>query len=103
MLAIETSGQQLIGIVHSHPHTDATPSLSDRREARYAVPHLIVGRLTGGPGDPQLRAWWLRDADATEVELELADQQGSLASTIRPPTASSTRSTSHDPSSFPER
>jgi proteasome lid subunit RPN8/RPN11 len=97
---IEADGDELVAIVHSHPSSDASPSLTDVREARWDLPQLIVG----GP-DGAVRAWRYGPDGPLELPLAILDgpQQGSSAATTRRSAASSTMSISHEPSSSPER
>lgn len=43
------------GIVHSHVHSPATPSITDLREARYPEALMVIATLAEEP--PALRAW----------------------------------------------
>jgi len=45
--ALDANDELLLAIYHSHPQGPATPSTSDLREARYAVPQLIAVPGTG--------------------------------------------------------
>ncbi len=57
-------GEQLLGSYHSHPQTDALPSLSDLAGAQGKTVQLIVGRDT-------VRVFRLYGGVATELELKL--------------------------------
>jgi [CysO sulfur-carrier protein]-S-L-cysteine hydrolase len=63
---IDKRGRRLLGIFHSHPHTNAYPSDTDRRQALYPVPYLI---LSG----PELRAFVLKDDDFVEEEVTIGE------------------------------
>ena len=75
---LEGSGQELVGIFHSHPNGPAVPSATDLREARYRVVHLVADASSG-----ELRAWRIQGACAYEVPLVIGDT-GKL---IRAPTS----------------
>jgi proteasome lid subunit RPN8/RPN11 len=52
--AARACGREVLGFYHSHPHSDATPSSSDRAEAYYPDHlYLIVG-LRGEPAEVRL-------------------------------------------------
>lgn len=72
VLGIEDAGQDLVAIFHSHTHTAAVPSPTDRRQARYPVVHLLAS-LTDPHAAPaeSLRAWRIEDGESREVRLEL--------------------------------
>jgi proteasome lid subunit RPN8/RPN11 len=60
-------GEQLVGIVHSHPRGPASPSQRDIREAHYReAAHLIVS-LAGER--PEIRAYRITAREAIEIEL----------------------------------
>ena len=103
---IEAAGDELVATFHSHPVTDAVPSATDRREARYPVPQLIA-TLAGGTGEARLRAWSVEAGESRELRLEVSPgpPQQSVASleTMRGAMGSSAMSTAHEPSSFPDR
>ena len=73
--AMDEQGWDLVGIYHSHPHTEAYPSRTDRERAmdRDGIPlfpdayYLIVSLRV--PEDPQLRAFRLTDGKFTEEEV----------------------------------
>jgi proteasome lid subunit RPN8/RPN11 len=67
---IESSGQELLAIFHSHPKGSSTPSPTDIREAAYPVVHIIwspVGRRW------QSRGFWIENGKAEEVPLNVLD------------------------------
>jgi len=52
---MEAAGWRLGAIVHSHPRTPATPSITDLREAHYPAALMLIGSFE--TGEPELRAW----------------------------------------------
>ena len=55
VLGIEEAGEELVAAFHSHTRSDAVPSPTDVREARYPVIHLIAS-LADPTGHGELRA-----------------------------------------------
>jgi len=73
VLGIEEAGEDLVAIFHSHTHTPAVPSSTDRRSALYPEPFYLLATLTvpgAGPAE-SLRAWRIRDGKGTEVSLQV--------------------------------
>lgn len=71
VLGIEASGDDLVGIFHSHVSAPAVPSPSDVREARYPeVVHVLatLADAAAGPADA-LRAWRIAGDGSREVPL----------------------------------
>jgi [CysO sulfur-carrier protein]-S-L-cysteine hydrolase len=69
MRAAEERGDDIIGVWHSHTHTDAYPSATDVRQAVdgawiYAIVSLKFG-------EPVLRAYRIADDAITEVGVEV--------------------------------
>ncbi len=65
---IETSGQEILAIFHSHPKGSSTPSPTDIREAAYPVVHIIwspVGRRW------HARGFWIENGQVLEVPLNV--------------------------------
>ena len=71
VFAIEDAGQDLVAIFHSHTHTPAVPSPTDRRQAQYPDPFYLLATLADPDADAAdaLRAWRIRDGESTEVPL----------------------------------
>jgi [CysO sulfur-carrier protein]-S-L-cysteine hydrolase len=74
MFALESAGEDLISVFHSHTRTPAVPSRTDLREARYDVVHLIA-TLADPAADAvgALRAWRVRDGSAVEVAVRISE------------------------------
>jgi len=64
---IEARGLELVAIYHSHPYGSAQPSQTDRSQAFWRVPYVIVAMRTS-----ELRAYWLPEGEPVEVQLETA-------------------------------
>jgi [CysO sulfur-carrier protein]-S-L-cysteine hydrolase len=73
MFAIESAGEQLLAVFHSHTGSPAIPSPTDVREARYDAVQLIAS-LADPLADAvsALRAWRVRDGSVSEVELRIS-------------------------------
>ena len=64
---IRVSGEDLVGIYHSHPRGPAVPSPRDVAEAYYPeCTHIIVS--LAGP-EPEVRAYRILDEEVLEIEL----------------------------------
>jgi proteasome lid subunit RPN8/RPN11 len=73
-IATEDSGEAFWAIVHSHTSSPARPSATDLGlafypDALYILVSLAADEAEPTSGAPSVRAWTIRDGDATEVEL----------------------------------
>ena len=59
---------EVVGVYHSHPHTQAEPSPTDVRDAWPNFLYVIAGPVAGG-GDIPVRGFLLDGAAFREVEL----------------------------------
>jgi proteasome lid subunit RPN8/RPN11 len=66
----ESRGEEIVGVWHSHTHTDAYPSETDVRQAMepYWV-HVIVSLKHA---EPIMRAYRIRDGRTEEVDVDVA-------------------------------
>jgi len=73
VLGIEDSGEDLVAIFHSHTRSPAIPSPTDRRQAMYPEAFYLLASLVDPDVIPMqaLRAWRIRDGDATEAPLRI--------------------------------
>lgn len=65
----EGRGGALVGVWHSHTHTDAYPSETDVRQA--AEPSWLYVLVSLRDGAPTLRSYRIRDSDIAETPVEL--------------------------------
>lgn len=74
VFAIESDGEELLAVFHSHTRSPAAPSSTDVREMRYDAVQLIASLAdsAAGAGDA-LRAWRVGDGTATEVAIRISE------------------------------
>ena len=65
----EAHGDDIIGVWHSHTHTDAYPSQTDVRQA--VDPTWIYVLVSLRHGEPALRAYRIRDGAIAELGVAL--------------------------------
>jgi [CysO sulfur-carrier protein]-S-L-cysteine hydrolase len=68
---IEDAGRELVAIVHSHTHSEAYPSETDRQQAFYPDAHYVLVSLMDR-ANPVLRGFSIRDGVVVEQEVRLA-------------------------------
>lgn len=68
---LERAGQELVGIFHSHPATEAYPSPTDVRLAFYPDACYLILSLAD-PARPALRAFRIVDGHIAEEPLRIA-------------------------------
>ncbi|HEX2089673.1 MAG TPA: M67 family metallopeptidase [Actinomycetota bacterium] len=67
---LEEKGWDLLGIFHSHTHTQAYPSETDRRQAFYPEAHYVLVSLANRDA-PDLRAYFIDDGKVDEQEVRI--------------------------------
>jgi proteasome lid subunit RPN8/RPN11 len=65
--AAEARGDEIVGVWHSHTHTDAYPSPTDVRQA--ADPAWVYVIVSLRDEAPVLRAYRIRDGEIAEVPV----------------------------------
>jgi proteasome lid subunit RPN8/RPN11 len=68
---MDEEGWELLGIFHTHTHSEAYPSETDLRLAFYPDAYYLVMSLSDRE-HPVLRAFRIVDGEITEEELEVA-------------------------------
>jgi [CysO sulfur-carrier protein]-S-L-cysteine hydrolase len=69
--AAEGRGNQIVGVVHSHTHTEAYPSPTDVAQAPDPDWHYVIVSLRDDV--PVLRSYRIRDGHITEEPVELVE------------------------------
>jgi [CysO sulfur-carrier protein]-S-L-cysteine hydrolase len=67
---MDEEGLDLLGIFHTHTHSEAYPSETDRKLAFYPEAHYLVMSLSDRE-HPVLRAFRIAEGEVTEEELAL--------------------------------
>ena len=67
---LEEKEWELLGIFHSHTHTGAYPSETDRRQAFYPEAHYVLVSLANRDA-PDLRAYVIDDGKVDEQEVRI--------------------------------
>jgi proteasome lid subunit RPN8/RPN11 len=75
-IAIDDADEAIWAIVHSHTHTPAIPSATDRRLAFYPEALYVLVSLDPGEADPDsgaesVRAWRILDGELFEVAISV--------------------------------
>jgi proteasome lid subunit RPN8/RPN11 len=68
---IEGKAWDLVGIFHSHTHTEAYPSATDRRQAFYPEAHYVLVSLQDR-NTPDVRAFTIKDGIVRPEEVKVA-------------------------------
>ncbi len=68
MLQIDDADEVVWGIFHSHTHSPAEPSPTDRSLAFYPGALYLIASLTD-PEQPQVRAWVIEGKEVREVDI----------------------------------
>ena len=73
VFAIDEAGEDLVAIFHSHTHTPAIPSPTDRRSAQYPWVFYLLATLSQPDAPPAsaLRAWRIHGMQSFEVPLRI--------------------------------
>ena len=65
----ESNGWQIIGVVHSHTHTDAYPSPTDVAQAPDPGWHYVIVSLRDD--EPSVRSYRIVDGEVTEERVQV--------------------------------
>ncbi len=69
---IDDADLELVGIYHSHTHTDAYPSATDVRLAYYPEAYYVLVSLMD-ERSPRVRAFRIRDGQISEAPIDVVD------------------------------
>ena len=67
---MDTQGWELLAIYHSHPHTQAYPSITDVSRAHWPGTVYLIVSLED-KANPVTRAFRIEDGNITEEELQV--------------------------------
>ena len=67
---LDDRGWELWAIYHSHTHTDAYPSETDRKLAFYPDSRYLVLSVADRD-EPEIRSFFIRDGEVTDEELTI--------------------------------
>ncbi len=67
---IEDAGGEVVAIVHSHTHSEAYPSETDRNQAFYPEAHYLLVSLSDR-ANPVVRGFSIRDGAVEEQEVRI--------------------------------
>ncbi|HET7235378.1 MAG TPA: M67 family metallopeptidase [Actinomycetota bacterium] len=67
---MDDQGWDLLGIFHTHTHSEAYPSDTDRRQAFYPEAEYLVMSLSDR-ANPVLRSFRIEDDEVAELEIEI--------------------------------
>ena len=67
---MDDQGWELLGIFHTHTHSEAYPSDTDRRQAFYPEAEYLVMSLSDR-ANPVLRSFRIEDDQVTEQEIQI--------------------------------
>jgi proteasome lid subunit RPN8/RPN11 len=68
----ESNGREILGVMHSHTHTDAYPSPTDVEQAPDPGWHYVIVSLRDGA--PVLRSFRIADGNITEERVVVLDR-----------------------------
>lgn len=68
MQEIEGTGEELVGIYHSHTKSPAYPSQTDVNLAGWPDAVYLIASLADGDA-PDVKGFWIRDGKISEAEL----------------------------------
>jgi proteasome lid subunit RPN8/RPN11 len=72
MRAADSRGEEIVGVWHSHTHTDAYPSPTDVRQAVDPAWFYVIVSLRNGA--PVVRSYRIRDGRIAETAIEVVGE-----------------------------